>query len=79
MQCLRSTFFVLFAMTVMSCAIADRAHTATPVRQSFDIQVPWIPAPVVIAGQEYPLTTKWSCDAVSPVQPSCITVRNTLD
>jgi murein DD-endopeptidase len=52
MKCSRSTFFVLFAMTVMSCAIADRARTATPVRQSFDIQVPWIPAPVVIAGQQ---------------------------
>jgi murein DD-endopeptidase len=48
----RSTFFVSCAMTVMSCAIAGRAQNAMPVRQSFDIQVPWIPAPVVIAGQQ---------------------------
>jgi murein DD-endopeptidase len=52
MKCSRSRFFVLFAMTAMSCAIADRAHTTATVRQSFDIQVPWIPAPVVIAGQQ---------------------------
>jgi murein DD-endopeptidase len=52
MKCSRSRFFVLFAMTVISCPIADRADTATLVRQSFDIQVPWIPTPVVIAGQQ---------------------------
>src|ERR1700733_12362587 len=52
MKCSRSTFFVSCAITVMSCAIAGRAQNAMPVRQSFDIQVPWIPAPVVIAGQQ---------------------------
>ena len=43
----RGFFLVVLSMLVAHAALAQRA----PVRQSFDLRVPWMPEPVVVAGK----------------------------
>jgi hypothetical protein len=43
----RGFFLVMLSMLVAHAALAQRA----PVRQSFDLRVPWTPEPVVVAGK----------------------------
>ena len=43
----RGVFLVLLSMLAAQAALAQRA----PVYQSFDLRVPWMPEPVVVAGK----------------------------
>ncbi|MDR3443933.1 MULTISPECIES: M23 family metallopeptidase [unclassified Dyella] len=47
MRSWRDVVFVLLAALVAQIALAQR----TPLHQSFDLRVPWIPQPVVVAGK----------------------------
>src|SRR3982074_935555 len=46
-----SAFIVLTAMMALSSPVPAQGLATTPLRQSFDLQVLWLPIPVAIAGK----------------------------